>query len=105
MSGFIQLLSASFETVPWVWMTFLRTEKGGKHFKCFCKVFLHVPFVQSLNLPFPQEGKKKGEKGKTLGRKWRKMRGREEGTDTGQRGIQSEGETGGKLTDAYYMFF
>lgn len=68
-------------------MTFLRTEKGEKHFKCFCKVFLLVSFVQSLNLPFPQEGgrkegrKEKRREGKGLGQKWRKMRRSEEDTD------------------------
>ncbi len=63
MSGFSQLLSASFETVPWVWMTFLRTEKGEKHFKCFHQVLLLVSFVQSLNLlPQGKEGRKEGRK-------------------------------------------
>lgn len=48
-------------------MTFRRTEKREKHFKCSGKLFLLMSFVQSLNLPFPlmgrKEGKKEGKKG------------------------------------------
>ena len=68
LSGFSQLLSASFETVPWVWMTFLRTAEGGTHFKCFLQSFPPRVFCSKFKSlpPLRTEGG---------------MEGREEGRD------------------------
>ena len=76
MSGFSQLLSASFETVAWVWMTFLRTEKGRKKLQMFQQSFPPCVFCskfKSLLPPGRKEGRKEGKKeGRKEARKRRK---------------------------------